>query len=68
VTPRDCADTANLNRLLRACTANYNGDCVRVSCGMLGALKCNEMSELTAIARACSNNLGGNCVAGICRR
>jgi len=65
---RDCADTAKLNRLLQACTANYNGDCVRVMCGFLGAIKCNEISELTAIARACSNNLDGNCVAGICRR
>jgi hypothetical protein len=65
---RDCDDTANLNRLLQACTANYNGDCVRACCGLLSARECNELSEITLIARACSSNVDGNCVTSICRR
>ena len=65
---RDCADATNLGRLLRACTANYNGECVRVSCGLLGALDCNEIAEVIAVARACSNNVDGDCVTAICAR
>ena len=68
VSERDCDDAADLDRLLQACTANYNGDCVRASCGFLKALDCNDVSEVTKIARACSNNLDGNCVTSICRR
>jgi hypothetical protein len=65
---RDCDDATNLNRLLQACTANYDGECVRASCGLLSARECNELSEVTRIARACSNNVDGNCVTSICRR
>jgi hypothetical protein len=64
----DCDDPAELNRLLQACTGNYNGECVRVSCGFLRTSECNDASEVTEIALACSNNVDGNCVSVICQK
>jgi len=63
-----CDDAADLDRLLHACTGNYNGECVRVSCGFLRAPDCNDVSDVTQIASACANNVDGNCVTTICRR
>ncbi len=49
-----CDDAADLDRLLHACTGNYNGECVRVSCGFLRAPDCNDVSDITQIASACA--------------
>jgi hypothetical protein len=68
LSPRDCNDATNVNRLLQACAANYDGQCVRACCGLLSARECNELSEVTMIAGACSNNVDGDCVTSICRR
>jgi hypothetical protein len=68
LSPRDCDDVMEVNRVLQACTANYDGACVRASCGLLSSRDCNELSELTLIARACSNNVDGNCVTSVCGR
>jgi hypothetical protein len=68
LSPRDCDDATNVNRLLQACAANYDGQCVRACCGLLSARECNELSEVTMIAGACSNNVDGDCVTSICRR
>jgi hypothetical protein len=68
LSPRDCDDVTEVNRVLQACTANYDGACVRASCGLLSPSDCNELAELTLIARACSNNVDGNCVTSVCGR
>jgi hypothetical protein len=68
LSPRDCDDATNVNRLLQVCAANYDGQCVRACCGLLSARECNELSEVAMIAGACSNNVDGDCVTSICRR